>query len=163
MNKQELKIKLEQLQALPTENELVEFKEARNGYDFKKLGKYFSALCNEANLHDKQCAWLVFGIENKNHTITGTGFRSDKADLESLKKEIADKTTERITFIDIHELISPEGRVLLFQIPPAPKGLPIAFEGHYFGRDGESLVPLNIQKIEQIRFNHQILELYELI
>jgi len=134
---------------------LVEFKEARNGYDFNKLGKYFSALCNEANLHDKQCAWLVFGIENKNHTITGTGFRKNKADLESLKKEIADKTTERITFIDIHELILPEGRVLLFQIPPAPRGLPIAFEGHYYGRDGESLVPLNIRKIEQIRFKHQ--------
>jgi ATP-dependent DNA helicase RecG len=34
----------------PAENEVVEFKEAKNGYDFTKLGKYFSALCNEANL-----------------------------------------------------------------------------------------------------------------
>lgn len=34
-----------------TENELLEFKEARNSYDVDKLGKYFSALCNEANLN----------------------------------------------------------------------------------------------------------------
>lgn len=32
------------------ESEVVEFKEAKNGYDFAKLGKYFSALSNEANL-----------------------------------------------------------------------------------------------------------------
>jgi ATP-dependent DNA helicase RecG len=39
----------------------------------------------------------------------------------------------------------------MFQIPAALKGFPIAFEGHYYGRDGEELVPLNLQKIELIR------------
>jgi ATP-dependent DNA helicase RecG len=39
----------------------------------------------------------------------------------------------------------------MFQIPPAPQGIPVAFDGHYYGRDGESLVPLNIEEIEQIR------------
>ena len=39
----------------------------------------------------------------------------------------------------------------MFQIPPAPQGIPIAWEGHYYGRDGESLSALNIQEIEQIR------------
>ena len=43
------------------ENEVVEFKKAENSFDFDDLGKYFSALSNEANLRDKGFAWLVFG------------------------------------------------------------------------------------------------------
>jgi ATP-dependent DNA helicase RecG len=39
----------------------------------------------------------------------------------------------------------------MFQIPAAPKGLPVAYEGHYYGRDGEQLSPLNLEKIERIR------------
>jgi len=151
MTRQELKDKLQQLQNLQAENEIVEFKEANNGYDFGKLGKYFSALCNEANLNRATCAWLVFGIENKQHKVVGTKFRENRTALDSLKKEIADKTSNRITFIEIYEIFLPEGRVLLFQIPPAPKGIPVAFDGHYYGRDGESLVPLNIEELERIR------------
>ena len=52
----DLAAKLASLLALPAENEVVEFKEARNGYDFTKLGKYFSALCNEANLKRQPAA-----------------------------------------------------------------------------------------------------------
>ena len=39
----------------------------------------------------------------------------------------------------------------MFQIPAAPLGLPIAYKGHYYGRDGESLVALNLHEIELIR------------
>ncbi len=151
MTEQELKIKLHQLQSLQAENEIVEFKEAKAGYDFGKLGKYFSALSNEANLMKKDGAWLVFGIENKGHEIVGSNFRLNKSNLDSLKKELADKTSNRITFREIYELFLPEGRVILFHIPPAPKGLPVAFEGHFYGRDGQSLVPLNLEEIERIR------------
>lgn len=42
--------KLEQLLDHSGESEVVEFKEAKNSYNFDKLGKYFSALSNEANL-----------------------------------------------------------------------------------------------------------------
>lgn len=38
------------------EDEVVEFKQAKKQYDFKKLCKYFSALSNEANLKVKECA-----------------------------------------------------------------------------------------------------------
>ena len=34
------------------ENEVVEFKEARTNYSFNDIGKYFSALSNEANLRE---------------------------------------------------------------------------------------------------------------
>lgn len=151
MTEQELQRKIHQLQQLKAENEIVEFKEANTNFDFTKLGKYFSALSNEANLNKATCAWLVFGIESKRHKIVGTKYRESRVDLDSLKKEMADKTANRITFQEIYELILPEGRVLLFQIPPAPKGLPVAFEGHFYGRDGESLVALNLEELERIR------------
>jgi len=147
----ELKNILEQLRNLTAETEVLEFKEAKRNYDFAKLGKYFSALSNEANLKGKPHSWLVFGIENKHHKIVNSQFRPKHKDLASLKGEIAGKTTNRITFIEIHELNLPEGRVVMFQIPAAPKGLPIAFNGHYYGRDGEELVPLNLEEIERIR------------
>ncbi len=136
---------------LSAENEVVEFKEAKNAYDFNKLGKYFSALSNEANLKHQLVAWLVFGV-NDNHQVVGSNFRFSRKKLDSLKEEIANKTTNRITFIDIHEVQHKKGRVVLFEIPAAPKGLPIAFNGHYYGRDGEALSPLNIEEIERIRF-----------
>jgi len=142
---------LRQLCNLQAETEIVEFKEAKKTYDFKKLGMYFSALSNEANLKDQPYAWLVFGVEDKHHRIVGSDFRQRRKDLDRLKGEIADKTTNRITFIEIHELILAEGRVIMFQIPAAPNGLPVAFEGHYYGRDGEQLSALNIEEIERIR------------
>ena len=151
MTTQELNDILNRLCGLEAENEIVEFKEAKSNYDFTKLGKYFSALSNEANLKGKPFGWLVFGIEDKKHNIVGSIYRSKRKDLDSLKGEMANKTTNRISFIDIHEVNLPEGRVILFQIPSAPKGIPTAFDGHYYARDGEELVPLNIEKIERIR------------
>jgi ATP-dependent DNA helicase RecG len=152
MTKLELIQQLTELRSMPAETEVVEFKEARNDYDFHKLGKYFSALCNEANLKDKQAAWIIFGVENIQHHIVGSNYRhSNRGALDNLKSEIANKTTNRITFIEIHELVLPEGRVVMFQVPPAPRGLPIAWEGHYYGRDGEELSPLNLEEIERIR------------
>lgn len=44
MSEQELNKILSDAIALPAETEIVEFKEAKNSYDFDKIGKYFSAL-----------------------------------------------------------------------------------------------------------------------
>lgn len=142
--------KLFSLLGLPAENEVVEFKEAKNNYDFIKLGKYFSALSNEANLKRQPVAWLVFGVKD-NRQVVGSAYRPQREDLDHLKEEIADKTTNRITFVEIHEVQHAQSRVVVFEIPAAPKGLPIAFEGHYYGRDGEALSPLNLEEIERIR------------
>ena len=145
MNDAELKQLLEKLLALPAETECVEFKEAKHTSHFSEIGKYFSALSNEANLKNKNFGWLIFGIEDESRKIVNTRFRPNRIDLDSLKSEIANKTTTRITFIEIYEVHHHKGRVIMFQILPAPKGIPIAWEGHYYGRDGESLVPLNLQ------------------
>lgn len=151
MKQKELLETLSNLLSLSAENEIAEFKEAKNTYDFTKLGKYFSALSNEANLCGKPFAWLVFGVEDKKHTIVGSQFRPNRKDLDSLKGELANKTTNRISFIEIYELQEQEGRVVMFKIPAAPKGIPVSFDGHYYARDGEELVPLNLEKIERIR------------
>lgn len=142
---------LQRLLSYDYETEVLEFKEAKNSYPFKKIGQYFSALSNEANLQGKKEAWLVFGVRDKGKSIVGTRFRVNPADLHSLKKEIADKTTNRITFKEIHEAKTDKGRVVLFQIPAAPTGMPVAWDGTWYGRDGESLVKLNIEEIERIR------------
>jgi len=150
MTEQELHEILSDAIALPAETEIVEFKEAKDSYSFDKIGKYFSALSNEANMKGKSCAWLIFGVNNK-HTIVGSRYRTNRKDLDSLKKEIADKTTHNISFIEIYELITLQGRVVMFQIPAALQGIPVAFEGFYYSRLNESLVALNIEKIERIR------------
>ena len=152
LTEKELKIRLKDLLTLPAETEVVEFKEASRDFHFDKIGKYFSALCNEANLKGLDSAWLVFGIRDKDKAIVGSQYRNSRVQLDSLKAEIGNKTTNRITFIEIYELHLPEGRVIMFEIPAAPRGIPIAWEGHYFGRDGEELQPLNLEEIERIRF-----------
>ena len=73
--------KLDDLLSLPCESEVVEFKEAGSNFDFHKLGKYFSALCNEANLKNTSSAWLVFGV-NDRQQIVGTKFRQSPKDLD---------------------------------------------------------------------------------
>ncbi len=144
---------LEQLLALDSESETVEFKEAKDNFDSRKLGKYFSALSNEANLQGIKNGWLVLGV-NDQRKVVGTQYRSGINQLNKLKGEIAKQVTGRLTFTDIHEINHPEGRVLLFQIPAAPKGIPIAYQGHYYGRDGEELNALNIEEIERIRLQN---------
>ncbi|MCI6954170.1 MAG: putative DNA binding domain-containing protein [Spirochaetia bacterium] len=155
-NNEDIEKKLDELIASQFETEVTEFKEAKNSFSFDELGQYFSALSNEANLHNKNCAWLIFGIEDKKHIIVGTNYRKSAKDLNNLKEEIARQTSEYLSFIEIYECKrkDPAGknqRILLFQIPPAPKGIPIAFKRMYYGRDGESLVGLSIEKIERIR------------
>ena len=155
-NNEDIEKKLDELIASQFETEVTEFKEAKNSFSFDELGQYFSALSNEANLHNKNCAWLIFGIEDKKHKIVGTNYRKSAKDLNNLKEEIARQTSEHLSFIEIYECKrkDPAGknqRILLFQIPPAPKGIPIAFKRMYYGRDGESLVGLSIEKIERIR------------
>lgn len=46
------------------EDEVVEFKEVKANFSFKDIGKYFSALGNEANIRDRKEAWLIFGVTN---------------------------------------------------------------------------------------------------
>ena len=133
------------------EDEAVEFKKAENNFDFDDLGKYFSALSNEANLRDKAFAWIVFGVHDKSREVLGTSFKNNMKSLQKLKQDLSQHTTDNNTFREIHELKIDGKRVLMFQIPAAPRGIPMAWKGHFYGRRGESLVALDMSKYEEIR------------
>ncbi len=133
------------------ENETIEFKEASRDYDTDKIGKYVSALSNEANLSGDESAWLVFGVRNKTRAVVGTDYRMDSARLSKLKEQVADGTEPSLTFRNIKVLDHPDGRVILFEIPPAPKGIPISWKGHFYARADESLQPLALDKLDAIR------------
>jgi len=133
------------------ENEVIEFKQAHKNYDTDKIGQYFSALSNEANLRDTECAWLVFGVDNKTRAVTGTDYRLDKDHLHSLKMQICQGAQPGIGLRNIHVVSHPGGRVVLFEIPAAPQGIPIAWQGHYYARAGESLTALGVEKQDRIR------------
>ena len=150
-SEKEINAILDRLLAMTHEIEVVEFKRAENSFSESDLGKYFSALSNEANLKGMKCAWLVMGVDNDTHRLTNTQFKPSRASLDALKKKVADQMTARLTFDEIYDLKRDGKRVLIFQIPAAPQGLPVAYQGHYYGRDGESLVALNIHEIETIR------------
>ena len=131
------------------ENECVEFKRAKNDFDIDLLGKYFSALGNEANLKNKQYSWIIFGVDDKTHDLIDTNFLYDN-NFNKIKKQIADNTTDNITFIEIYSIYKDDKRVIMFQVPAA-SGVPINWKGFAYGRAGESLMPLASNKIEQIK------------
>ena len=133
------------------EDEVVEFKKAENNFDFDDLGKYFSALSNEANLRDKAFAWLAFGVHDKTREILGTSFKNSMKSLQKLKQDLSQHTTDNHTFREIYELKVEGKRVLLFQIPATPRGIPMAWKGHFYARRGESLGALDMGKYEEIR------------
>jgi ATP-dependent DNA helicase RecG len=133
------------------ENECVEFKSADDSFSTSDIGKYFSALANEANLRERDAGWLVFGVHNKTRKLIGTDYRKERERLHGLKHQIAQNTDPTVTFRDIHELETEQGRVVLFEIPPAPRGIPIAWNGHYHARNGESLGSLGLAKLDEIR------------
>ena len=110
MNARDVRVKFDELFNLPAESEWVEFKAAKNTIHFEKLGKYFSALSNEANLKRQEWGWLILGIEERPRTITGTTYRKERRKLDSLKHEVARHTTNRITFEEIHEIMLDAGR-----------------------------------------------------
>ncbi len=131
------------------EDEVVEFKEAKTNYSFKDIGKYFSALGNEANIRDRKEAWLIFGVTNKKEII-GTEYRKDGS-LQRLKKEIVIGTNERLTFMEIYELELEGKRIVAFQIPPALRGIPTTWNGAAYAREDESTCPLPMDKVDLIR------------
>ncbi|VVB70179.1 Putative DNA-binding domain protein [uncultured archaeon] len=152
MTPAELKARLYEMMTLPAETEWVEFKEAKNDHDFDDIGKYFSALSNEANLRGKPAGWLIFGVTDKfPRRICGTNYRLQKPGLDRLKEKITQHTNHQITFLECHEFFDIQGRVVLFEIPPAPRGIPTTWNGIPYGRIHDSLGPLSLQEIEQIR------------
>ena len=133
------------------ESETVEFKQASNDFDTGKIGRYLSALSNEANLGGNDAAWLVFGVDDKTRSVVGTNYRTETDRLNSLKLQMTSGSEPSMTFRSIRVVDHRSDRVVMFEIPAAPPGMPISWGGHYYARSGESTVPLSLDKLDAIR------------
>ena len=133
------------------ESEVVEFKKAEKSFDFDDLGKYFSALSNEANLRGLEFAWLIFGYDEKKHEVVGTSYKNSEGALNNVKHDFAQHTTDGQTFREIIPIEVEGKRILMFKIPASPRNIVMKWKGIAFGRDGESLKPLNQSKQDEIR------------
>lgn len=151
MDDEELIMALEKMLS-GREKECIEFKLAEKDYNFDDLGRYFSAISNEANLKRKQYGWLIFGIEDRKRTVLGTDYRTGEKKLDQLKLEVRNNTSDAMTFMDIYELHVDGKRVLMFQIPAAGRS-PVSWKGVCWSREGSSIVNLPDLKAERIRKN----------
>jgi predicted HTH transcriptional regulator len=123
----------------PSEQQRLEFKEAKTQFDNRKLYEYCVALANEGG------GYLLLGIANKPpRPVVGTqAFRDPVA--------MAEKLFEAVGFrVDIEEVAHPDGRVLVFHIPTRLRGTAYHLEGKYLMRSGESLVPMSEDQLRRI-------------
>src|SRR5437660_1414439 len=96
------------------EGEHFEFKEAKNDYDFEKLVKYCCALANEGG------GRIILGVTDKRPRRVVGSVAFDQP--ERTRKTLCDRLH---LAIDFEEIQHPQGRVLIFHVPPRPFGTPV--------------------------------------
>lgn len=123
----------------PKEHQRLEFKEAKNQFDTRKLSEYCVALANEGG------GVLLLGIaDHPPRAVVGTQAFPDIVDA-------AEKLFHSVGFrVDIEAVAHPDGRVLVFHIPPRPRGTAYHHDGKYLMRAGEALVPMSEDQLRRI-------------
>ena len=121
------------------EGEHLEFKEAKNNFHFEKLVKYCAAMANEGG------GTMILGVTDKSprHVVGSQAFDQ----IERTKAGLISRLRLRV---DVDEVQHPDGRVLVFQVPSRPIGMPIAIDGAYWMRGGEDLVPMTPDLLKRI-------------
>jgi len=133
---------LEKWLVTPAETEQLEFKEAKSQYDSTKLREYCIALANEGG------GYLVLGVTDKRpRQVVGSQAWSTVELLNKLKASIFQDLRFRV---DITELQHPNGRVLVFEVPPRPTGQALEYKGIFWMRVGEELQPMTSDRLKQI-------------
>lgn len=113
---EDLVVVLDRLRSSSRETSVVEFKSNLN--DPEQIGQYVSALANTAALEQRNRAWLVWGVEDGTHEVTGTSFDpwSAKVGNQSLSMWLRQATSADATF---HRVDHPNGCVVMLEIHPA--------------------------------------------
>lgn len=141
MDNNELILLIDELSALPKENEWVEFKSG-NVTTNDKLGQYISGLSNAACIANQPYAYLVFGINDQTHAVEGTNykFKNRKENNEELELWIRRLLNPSIKFD--HFICNYDSKLLeLFRISAAI-GEPTHFKNHPYIRFNSSLTDL---------------------
>jgi ATP-dependent DNA helicase RecG len=121
------------------ENEHLEFKEAKNHYDFEELVKYCAALANEGG------GKMILGASDKpSRKVVGSLAFSD---LERTKAGLIERLRLRVS---AEAIAHPDGRVIVFDIPSRPLGFPIQYKGAYWMRAGGTLAPMPPEQLMRI-------------
>ena len=113
-----LNLLVRELAELPSETEWVEFKE--NNADPDDIGEYISALGNSATYHEKNSAYLIWGISNENHDIIGTSFdyRTYKVGNEELENWLRHMLSDNADF-EFHTVDTDGKNVIVLTIQKA--------------------------------------------
>ena len=121
---------------LPQETEWVEFKV--NYSNPQAIGEYISGLANAAALHGKTHAYVLWGIEDRTHSIIGTSFSpaSEKKGNEPLETWLLRLLRPPIDF-RFHEVRFDGVNVSLLEIDRAANE-PVSFDGVEYIRIGSS-------------------------
>lgn len=82
---------------LPNETQWVEFK--HNNYLPEMIGQDISALANSATLHEKSCAYMLWGVDDTTHEIVGTEFnmqtvKKGQQELENWLRSLLSKNAD---------------------------------------------------------------------
>lgn len=123
----------------PSEHQRLEFKEARQQFDSRKLAEYCVALANEGG------GVLLLGVADRPpRPVVGTqAFPDIVAAAEKLFHSVGFR-------VDIEAVTHPDGRVLVFQVPSRPRGTAYHHDGKYLMRAGEALVPMSEDQLRRI-------------
>jgi ATP-dependent DNA helicase RecG len=106
------------MEAVSSEHQRLEFKEAKTQFDNRRLCEYCVAIANEGG------GYLLLGIAAKlPRPVVGTKAFSNPVAM-------AEKLFQAVGFrVDIDEVAHPDGRVLVFHIPSRPRGTAYHLDG----------------------------------
>lgn len=127
---------LDEICSYEFEKEWFEFKENFDNDD--EIGEYISALSNSAAYFGKKYAYMIWGIDDKNHNPVGTTFNFDKnaKHEEPLKKYLERKLSNNV-FIDFKEE-KYKGKRIVILIISAAKTIPVDWDGRRFIKVGSN-------------------------
>lgn len=134
MNQRELEILLLKLANLPKEAEWAEFKV--NNCNPHKIGENLSALSNSAAYSNQLYGYLVFGIEDSDHSLIGTDFypNAEKIGNQELENWLATQLDPKTDF-NIFDFMYLGKHFVIFRVD-ATKSRPTSFRGEGYIRIG---------------------------
>ncbi|MGZ9097773.1 MAG: ATP-binding protein [Micavibrio sp.] len=129
------------LRGAGAETACVEFKQ--NNADPQRIGILCSALSNAARIENQAAAYILWGIDDASHDVTGTTFNPDtqKVSNQDFQLWLAQMLNPSIAFC-FRTIEHPGGRVVILEVPAATSA-PVEFHGTAYIRIGSTTPKLS--------------------